>query len=95
MAALTRGYARNFETADQIARAVAQLALYDLPDDYYSQFVPRVESLTPDEVMSAAARHLDPARLTTLIVGDVDAGRPGIWPPQSWRSASSSLLIAF
>ena len=73
VAALTRGYARNFETADQIARAVAQLALYGLPDDYYSQFVPRVESLTPEEVMSAAARHLDPARLTTLIVGDVDA----------------------
>ena len=41
-----------------------QLALYDLPDDYFSQFVPRVESLTPEEVMAAAARHLDPARLT-------------------------------
>jgi predicted Zn-dependent peptidase len=35
--------------------------------------VPRVESLTPEEVMSAASRHLDPARLTTLVVGDVDA----------------------
>jgi len=73
VAALTRGYARNFETSDQIARAVAQLALYSLPDDYYSQFVPRVESLTPDDVMGAAARHLDPTRLTTLIVGDADA----------------------
>jgi zinc protease len=73
VAALTRGYARNFETSDQIARAVAQLALYGLPDDYYSQFVPRVESLTPDDVMGAAARHLDPARLITLVVGDVDA----------------------
>ena len=73
VAALTRGYARNFETSDQIARGVAQLALYDLPDDYYSQFVPRVESLTPEEVMGAAARHLDPARLTTLVVGDVSA----------------------
>jgi len=70
VAALTRGYARNFETSDQIARAVAQLALYDLPDDYYSLFVPRVESLTPEEVMAAAARHLDPDRLTTLVVGD-------------------------
>src|SRR5207245_1024434 len=28
VAALTRGYARNFETADQIARSVMQLALY-------------------------------------------------------------------
>ncbi len=70
VAALTRGYARNFETSEQIGRAVAQLALYDLPDDYYSQFVPRVESLTPEEVMAAAARHLDPSRLTTLVVGD-------------------------
>ena len=29
-AALTRGYARNFETAEQIARAMAQLVLYGL-----------------------------------------------------------------
>ena len=71
IAALTRGYARNFETSDQVARAVAQLALYDLPDDYYTEFVPRVESLTPEEVVSAAARHLDPGRLVTLVVGDV------------------------
>ena len=35
-AALTRGYPRNFETAEQIGRAAAQLALYDLPDDYFS-----------------------------------------------------------
>ena len=73
VAALTRGYAKNFETSDQIARAVAQLALHDLPADHYSEFVPRMESLTPDDVMRAAARHLDPARLTTLVVGEVGA----------------------
>jgi predicted Zn-dependent peptidase len=73
VAALTRGYARNFETAEQIARAVAQIALYDLPDDYFAQFVPRVERLSADEVTAVAARHLEPARLTTLIVGDLEA----------------------
>src|SRR6202011_5358469 len=31
-AALTRGYARNFETAEQVARAMSQLMLYGLPD---------------------------------------------------------------
>jgi zinc protease len=72
IAALTRGYARNFETADQIARAVAQLALFDLPDDYFAEFVPRVERVTADEVTRVAAQHLDPARLATLIVGDLD-----------------------
>lgn len=71
-AALTRGYARNFETADQIARAVMQLALYELPDDYFAQFVPRIERVTTDEATLAMARSVDPARLTTLVVGDLD-----------------------
>ena len=73
IAALTRGYARNFETADQISRAAMQLALYDLNDDYYAEFVPRVESVTADEVSRAMTKHIDPDRLTTLIVGDLDA----------------------
>jgi predicted Zn-dependent peptidase len=73
VAAITRGYARNFETAEQIARAVVQLALYDLPDDYFAQFVPRVERVTAEEATLVMARHTDPARLTTLIVGDLEA----------------------
>lgn len=72
IAALTRGYAKNFETGEQLVRAVAQLALFNLPEDFYSEFVPRIEALSPDEVTQAAARHLDPSRLTTLVVGDVD-----------------------
>jgi zinc protease len=73
VAALTRGYARNFETAEQIARAATQIALYDLPDDYFAQFVPRLERITPSEVTRAASEHLHPEQLLTLIVGDLDA----------------------
>lgn len=72
IAGLTRGYARNFETAEQVARAVMQLALYDLPDDFFAEFVPRIERLTTDEVVRVAERHLDPGRLTTLVVADHD-----------------------
>jgi predicted Zn-dependent peptidase len=70
IAALTRGFARNFETADQIGRAVMQLALYDLPDDYYAQYVARTESVTRDDISRVMTEYLDPARLTTVIVGD-------------------------
>jgi predicted Zn-dependent peptidase len=73
VAALTRGFARNFETADQIARAVVQIALYDLSDDYYKEFVPRIERITIDDVTHAMAKHVDPDRLVTLIVGDPEA----------------------
>jgi predicted Zn-dependent peptidase len=73
VAALTRGFARNFETAEQIARAVGQIALYDLPDDYFDAFVPAVERVTAADVTRVAAHHLDPDRLTVLVVGDLDA----------------------
>jgi predicted Zn-dependent peptidase len=71
-AALTRGYARNFETAEQIARAVMQLVLFELPDDYFAQFVPLVSRVTAADVSRVMARHIDPQRLTMLIVGDLD-----------------------
>lgn len=69
-ASLTRGYPRNFETAQQIGRAVAQLALFGLPDTYFAEFIPKANAVTAEEVAAAAYRYLDPARVTTLIVGD-------------------------
>jgi predicted Zn-dependent peptidase len=69
-AALTRGYPRGFETGEQIARAAAQLALYGLPDDYFSTFVPRVMAIDEREVTRAAETHIDPQRLLVVIVGD-------------------------
>jgi predicted Zn-dependent peptidase len=72
VAALTRGYARNFETAEQVARAVTQIALYDLPDAYFTDFVPQMTGVTVDDVTRVAAAHIDPSRVTTLIVGDPD-----------------------
>jgi predicted Zn-dependent peptidase len=71
-AALTRGYPRNFETADQVARAAAQMALYDLPDDYFTTFVPKVLAVDEAAATAAAQRYLDPSRLSVVIVGDRD-----------------------
>ena len=71
-APLTRGYPRGFETAEQISRAIAQIALYDLPDDYFTTFVPKVLALTPEDLTRAADTHIDPARFLTVVVGDPD-----------------------
>jgi predicted Zn-dependent peptidase len=72
-ASLTRGYPRNFETAQQVARSVAQLALYGLPDSYFAEFMPKANAIGRDDVTRVAARYLDPGKLTTLIVGDQTA----------------------
>jgi len=94
VAALTRGYARNFETAEQLARAATQLALYELPDTYFDEFVERVERVTVDDVTRVTQQYLDPSHLTTLVVGDygviakdlpgLDLGTPSIMAPDTF-----------
>jgi zinc protease len=74
--AITRGYPRGFETAQQVARGVAQLALHDLPDSYFEEFVPRVEAVSEEDVSRVAAQYLDPARMVTLVVGDDERVTP-------------------
>ena len=68
-AALTRGFPRRCETAGQIARVAMQLALFDLPSDYFTEFVPRVAAVSADEVTRAASRHLHPDQLVAVVVG--------------------------
>ena len=55
-----------------VARAAAQLALYNLPDDYFSRFVATVLALTAEDVTTAAKVHLHPERMLTLVVGNRD-----------------------
>jgi zinc protease len=69
-ASLTRGYPRNFETAQQVGRSVGQLALFDLPDTYFEEFVPKVNAVTSEDVTRVARTYLDPSRAIALIVGD-------------------------
>jgi zinc protease len=72
-ASLTRGYPRNFETTQQVARSVAQLALHDLPDTYFAEFVPKINAVTGADIPRVAAAYLDTSKLATLIVGDHSA----------------------
>jgi predicted Zn-dependent peptidase len=71
-ASLGRGYPRAFETANQVARSVAQLALHGLPDTYFEEFVPRLEAVTVEDVTRVAQQYLDVDSMATHIVGDID-----------------------
>ena len=71
-ASLSKGYPRGFETAGQVARSVAQLALHNLPDTYFKEFVPRLGQVSADDVSFAARQYLTPAKMSIVIVGDLD-----------------------
>ena len=77
-AALCRGYARNFETAGQFARAATQLAIYDLPASTFDEFVPRISAVTADAVTEAASTFLRPHAASVVVVGDLARFRAGI-----------------
>ena len=71
---LTSGFARNFETAGQVAHAAMRLALFALPDDEYTTFVSRVAAVDPGAAGEAARRRLDPDALRVVVVGPPDVG---------------------
>jgi zinc protease len=75
-ASVTRGYPRGFETAQQVVRGVASLALHNLPDTYFEDFVPRVEAVTLEDIARVARQYLDTARMVTLVVGDHEKVAP-------------------
>jgi predicted Zn-dependent peptidase len=76
--ALTRGYARNFETTEQLARALAQLIVHGLPDQYYDEFPARVGEVDAATMARVARTYLHPERMLTLIVGDRPALEPSL-----------------
>jgi zinc protease len=87
-ATLTKGYPRSFETPGQVARGLAQLALYELPDDTFASFGPTIRALSSADLTAAGRAHLDPGRLAIVAVGDrarieaalaaLGAGRPDV-----------------
>ncbi len=92
VAGLTRGYPRGFETAEQVARGLAQVALHGLPDDHFSQFGRRVAAVSVADVAQVARDHLDPGRLSAVIVGDRAAvsaavAEVGLGPPTAFDLA--------
>jgi zinc protease len=71
-ASLTRGYVRHFETADQIARACAQLVTYGLADDTFDSFVAGIEGVSASDAVAAAQTFIHPDRCAAVVVGDPD-----------------------
>jgi zinc protease len=60
----------RWETARAVARDIAELVRFDLPDDYWNGYAELVGALDTADVNAAAKRLLHPDRLTWVVVGD-------------------------
>jgi predicted Zn-dependent peptidase len=51
---------------------LAFLDLHGLPDTYLSEYVSRVQLVTPEQIRDAAKAYLDPSKMSLVAVGDLD-----------------------
>ena len=49
--------------------------IYELPDDWYDQYRPRIRAVTTDAVLHAARTYVRPDAMQIVIVGDPAAIR--------------------
>jgi predicted Zn-dependent peptidase len=60
----------RFETVGEVASAVADLVVYDLPLDEFDRRLARVEAVTAADVKRVAGEYLDAGAMTVVVVGD-------------------------
>ncbi len=75
---LTGGFALNFETAGQIARALQNIVLYGLPENYYESYLQNIDKVSMDDIRRVAKSYLDTNKMAVVIVGDVKSIKQGV-----------------
>ena len=70
-------FALTFETPGQIAGALQNLVLYNLPENYYETFLQNIDNVSIDEVQAAAKKYLDSSRMAFVVVGDLKVIKDG------------------
>ena len=64
------GFPGEFETNSEVAARLEQLVVFGLPDDYFPQYVPRIQAVTPADVARVAKTYLQPEKFQVMVVGD-------------------------
>jgi zinc protease len=67
---LVRSLPSQFETSESTTTSTANIYIYDLGVDYYSQLPSRVMAVTADQVKTVSAKYLVPEKLIVVAVGD-------------------------
>ncbi len=75
---LQLGLPGDFETTQQIARAMIPIATYGLPLDFYNTYVQNIEAVTQSDVQRVSRQYVNPGSLAIVIVGDRKSIEPGL-----------------
>ncbi|MGC9471514.1 MAG: insulinase family protein [Bacteroidales bacterium] len=67
---MSGSFARSLEDPQTIARFALNTRLYDLPEDYYSNYLEKLEAVTPDQVLEVSRKYILPHNAYLVVVGN-------------------------
>lgn len=67
---LSDSFPLQIDTPGKISGLVADLRIFGLPDDYWESYRTSIREVTPAEALAAAQRHIRPAEMLVVVVGD-------------------------
>jgi zinc protease len=74
---LIGGFPLRIDSNRKIHEYLATIGFYDLPLSYLEDFVPNIRKVGVVDIKAAFARHVDPTKLATVVVGGGVAGAGG------------------
>jgi predicted Zn-dependent peptidase len=75
---IANGYVFAFESAAQIVSRRMSYRSQELPDGWLERYLQGLQEVTPEAIAEITGQHLDPSRMTILIVGNPDRFDPGL-----------------
>ena len=75
---LALGYPADFETTQDIASQLATQVIYNLPDNYFNEFIPKVLAVTAADVERVAKKYVTPDKFAVIVVGDLKTIEAGV-----------------
>lgn len=67
---ITGAFLRQIQTPGSSGTLELVRRLYDLPEDYFREFIPALEGVTPAKVLEICRCYFEPARTTVTVVAD-------------------------
>jgi predicted Zn-dependent peptidase len=67
---LALGLPADFETTGDLSRRIEEMIVYRLPEDYFEQYVAKIQAVSPPAVQKAAASYIQPTKFLVVVAGD-------------------------
>jgi zinc protease len=81
------------QTVGGISRRLETLAVHGLPDDYFTDYLARIEAVTAAELLDCARAHLRPERASAVAVGPAGVLRPQLEPHGEVRVIAAKAAV--